>query len=101
MKRVLVEGPPVVPRWTFLTNHAHVLVCLAQDPHLRLAEIARRVGISERAVHSIVCDLEEGGYLVRSRVGRRNVYQVHLDRPLRHPLEAAHRLVEVIGPLAG
>lgn len=94
------ESPAVVPRWTFLTNHAHVLVCLAQDPHLRLTEIARRVGIGERAVHNIICDLEEGGYLVRSRVGRRNLYEVHMDRPLRHPLEAGHRIAEVIGPLA-
>lgn len=85
--------------WTFLTNHAHVLVCLAQDREIRLAEVARRVGIGERAVHSIVKDLVEAGYVQRTRQGSHNVYEVFLDRPLRHPLEAAHRLHEIIVPL--
>jgi DNA-binding transcriptional ArsR family regulator len=87
------------PDWTFLSNHAHVLVCIAQDPDVRVAEIARRVGIGERAVHRILRDLEEAGYATRAREGRRNRYAVHLDRPLRHPLEAAHRIDEVLGPL--
>ncbi len=95
----LVSSPSVVPSWTFLTNHAHVLVCIAQDCEVRLAEIARLVGIGERAVHSIVHDLVEAGYIVRSRIGRNNVYQVRLDRPLRHPLEAGHQIAEVFGPL--
>jgi DNA-binding transcriptional ArsR family regulator len=86
--------------WTFLSNHSHVLVCLVQDPEVRVTEIARRVGIGERAVQRILHDLEEAGYLTRERHGRRNVYTVHLDRPLRHPLEAAHRIVEVFGPLS-
>ncbi len=90
-------GP--APRWTFLSNHSHVLVCVAQDPEVRVAEIARRVGIGERAVQRILGELEDAGYLTRRREGRRNVYAVHLDLPLRHPLEAAHRLVEVFGPL--
>ncbi len=89
------------PRWTFLSNHSHVLVCIAQDPELRVAEIARRVGIGERAVQRILGDLEAAGYVTRRREGRRNVYAVHLDRPLRHPLEAAHRIAEVFGPLTG
>ena len=89
----------VTPRWTFLSNHSHVLICVAQDPGVRVADIARRVGIGERAVHRILGELEEDGYLTRRREGRRNVYAVRLDRPLRHPLEAAHRLAEVFGPL--
>lgn len=100
MPRQLPPDPAEVPAWTFLTNHAHVLICIAQDPEVRLAEIARRVGIGERAVHSIVTDLVDAGYVVRSKQGRNNVYSVKLDKRLRHPLEAGHRLIEVFGPLA-
>ena len=76
--------------WTFLTNHAHVLICLSQDPALRLRDVASRVGITERAVQRIVSGLEEAGYLTRDRTGRRNTYEIHPDLPLRHPIEA-HR----------
>src|SRR3954451_6314876 len=78
--------------WTFLTNHAHVLLCLATDSELRLRDVATRVGITERAVQRIVAELEEAGYLTRLRSGRRNSYEVHQDKPLRHPIEA-HRHV--------
>jgi hypothetical protein len=76
--------------WTFLTNHAHVLICLASNPALRISEIADLVGIGERATQSIVNDLVESGYVQRTRVGRRNTYVVNPDRPLRHPLERGH-----------
>lgn len=99
MGRELAPPPTTVPSWTFLTNHAHVLVCIAQDREVRLAEIARLVGIGERAVHRIVQDLVDAGYLTRARAGSHNVYEVHLGRPLRHPLEAGHQVVEVFGPL--
>lgn len=59
------------PTWTFLTNHAHVLNCIADDPESRLRDIAARVGITERAAQAIVSDLEAGGYLTRTRAGRR------------------------------
>lgn len=95
----LAPSPARVPSWTFLTNHAHVLVCIAQDAEIRLAEIARRVGIGERAVHSIVQDLVDAGYVLRTKQGRHNVYAVRMDRNLRHPLEAGHQLTEVFGPL--
>ena len=65
----------------------------------QLAEVARRVGSGERAVHTIVKDLVEAGYVRRTRQGNHNVYEVFLDRPLRHPLEASHRLDEIIEPL--
>jgi predicted transcriptional regulator len=78
--------------WTFLTNHAHVLICLAKDPDLRLREVASIVGITERAVQRVVADLEEVGVLGRSKDGRRNRYTVDRARPLRHPIEA-HRSV--------
>ncbi|MCX7621709.1 MAG: winged helix-turn-helix domain-containing protein [Acidimicrobiales bacterium] len=77
----------VRPSWTFLTNHAHVLICIAADPDARLRDIADQVGITERAAQLIVADLVEAGYLTRTRQGRRNHYQIHPDRPLRHPLE--------------
>lgn len=94
-----ISQPTEVPTWTFLTNHAHVLLCIAQDPEVRLAEIARMVGIGERATHSIVNDLVEAGYVVRSKQGRNNVYEVHLDQPLRHPLEADHSIADIFRPL--
>ena len=86
--------------WTFLTNHGHVLVCIAQNPDIRLAEIADLVGIGERAAHRIVQDLVDGGYVAREKVGRRSVYSVDLSQPLRHPLEAGHAIGEVFSPLA-
>lgn len=88
------------PTWTFLSNHAHVLICITQDPEARLRDIATRVGITERACISIVADLEESGYLERERVGRRNSYRVFLDRPLRHPIEAAHTVGELVDAVA-
>jgi predicted transcriptional regulator len=89
-----------IPSWTFFTNHGHVLVCIAQNPEVRLAEMARLVGISERAIHRIVHDLIDEGFVVSNKVGRRSVYELRLDRYLRHPLEANHRLRDVFGPLA-
>jgi len=97
--RELADKPATVPSWTFLTNHAHVMLCIAQDPEVRLTEIARLVGVGERAVHSIVQDLVDGGYVLRTRSGRHNVYEVRLYGPLRHPLEAGHQIIEVFGPL--
>jgi Mn-dependent DtxR family transcriptional regulator len=76
------------PSWTFLTNHAHVLICLARDPQMRLRDVAEAVGITERAVHKIVAELEEGGILERERQGRRNLYHLHARQPLRHPVES-------------
>ena len=81
--------------WTFLTNHAHVLLCIAGDPDARLRDVAARVGITERAAQRIVAELEAEGYLERHRVGRRNHYQLHPELPFRHPVE---KHVE-IGPL--
>ncbi|MGY1694869.1 helix-turn-helix transcriptional regulator [Geodermatophilus saharensis] len=75
------------PGWTFLSNHGHVLVSLAVDPEARIREIAGRVGITERAVQMILADLEEAGYVVRERVGRRNHYTVVERGRFRHPLE--------------
>lgn len=81
------------PRWNFFTNHAHVLFYLNSHPNEPLRKVALAVGITERAVQRIVAELEEGGYLVRTKVGRQNKYSIGGDAPLRHPLEA-HRSVE-------
>ncbi|WP_322795956.1 winged helix-turn-helix domain-containing protein [Tepidiforma sp.] len=82
--------------WTFLTNHAHVLLCIANDPGIRLRDVAERVGITERAAQRIVRDLVEAGYLTRQRVGRRNLYNIHAELPLRHPVERAHQVSELL-----
>lgn len=78
--------------WTFLTNHAHVLLCLAQDPEIRLSEVAVEVGLTERGVQRIVKELASSGYITRQRIGRRNRYLVHQSRPLRRSI-AKHREV--------
>ena len=87
-------------RWTFLTNHAHVLFLLSQDSSTVLREVALRIGITERAVQRIIADLEQEGFIEREKIGRKNSYQIRSELPLRHPIEA-HRtignLIELIG----
>ncbi len=78
--------------WRFVTNHAHVLECIAADPTARLRDIASTVGITERTAAQIVNDLEHAGYLTKTRNGRRNQYLVHAQLPLRHP-QHRHRTV--------
>lgn len=92
---------PDKPSWTFLTNHGHVMVCIANDPDIRGRDIAAQVGITERATQAIIADLVEAGYLQRSRVGRRNRYQINPDRPLRHRLEQSHRIGELLHLVTG
>ena len=89
-------------KWTFLTNHAHVLICVARQPGIRLRDVAGTVGITERTAQRIVGELVEAGYLKRTRDGRRNHYEVEPDLPLRHPLESNHsigEILEVLGDL--
>jgi DNA-binding Lrp family transcriptional regulator len=90
-----------LPRWDFLTNHAHVLVCVARDPGIRLREIAAAVGITERAAHRILSELVDDGYVVRERQGRRNHYQVKTELPLRHPLASEREVGDLLGVLIG
>lgn len=87
--------------WTFLTNHAHVLFCIAQDPEVRLRDVSARVGITERAVQRIVTDLESEGYLRVSKEGRRNRYEVRDDLPLRHPIERSRSVRALIDLVVG
>ena len=74
--------------WTFLSSHAHVLVCLAENPQAKLRDIAERVGLTERTVMRLITQLDEAGFLKRSRRGRRNHYEIVAREPLRHPIEA-------------
>jgi MarR family len=82
--------------WTFLTNHARVLVEITRNPHNRLRDIAAGIGITERAAQAIVNDLEEAGYITRTRVGRRNHYRVDPTRPFRHPADADQRIAGLL-----
>ncbi len=94
------SGAPT-SRWDFLTNHAHVLTCVADDPGIRLRDIAAAVGITERAAHRILSALVEEGYVIRERQGRRNRYQVKPDLPLRHPLVNGREVGDLLKILIG
>ena len=83
-------------RWTFLTNHSHVLILLAQHPTLVLREVAVQVGITERAVQRIIVDLERDGFIEREKVGRKNSYRIRPKQPLRHPIEAHRSIGDLI-----
>ncbi len=91
-----MPAPTSSPGWTFLTNHTHVLVCLAQNETITLREVAARVGITERAVHAIVTALEAEGVLARSREGQRNRYKLNRGYRLRHPLESHRKIGDLL-----
>lgn len=99
-KQMLSDPQLEVPAWTFLTNHAHVLIAIARDPELRQRDIAHVVGITPGAVVRILHDLEENGYVTAERIGRRNRYHINTDVTLRHPLEANHSVGDLIDSLA-
>lgn len=84
--------------WTFLGNHAHILVLLCRESDLRLRDIAVRVDITERAVSRIIHELVDDGYVVVTKKGRRNYYEANLNARLRHPLEGGVTIGEFIGP---
>ena len=93
------QSVPTEPSWRFLTNHGNALLCIARDPDARARDIAERVGITERAAQRIVADLIAGGYIHRTKVGRRNRYQINRHGRLRHPLVADFeigRLVDIL-----
>ena len=87
--------------WTFVTNYAHALACIAADPNARLRDIAETVGVTERTAAQLVKDLEQAGYLTKTRNGRRNQYEVHDELPLRHPMHRHHTVGELIRFLQG
>jgi DNA-binding MarR family transcriptional regulator len=91
-----MDPTPAAATWTFLSNHGHVLLCIAGDPNIRVREIAQAVGITERAVMRIVGELEEAGVIVRTRQGRRTHYEINEAMPLRHPIEAERSVGELL-----
>lgn len=89
------------PAWSFLTNHAQVLLCIAHDPAIRLREIGEAVGITERAAHRIVVELADAGYVSRVRNGRRNRYTIQSHLPLPDPLAREQKIGDLLAVLAG
>jgi DNA-binding Lrp family transcriptional regulator len=87
------------PAWTFLTRHAQALLCIADDPGIRLRDIGDRVGVTERAAHRIVGELVAAGYIARERRGRRNHYTVRLEQPLPDPLARDQRVGDLLAVL--
>lgn len=94
----MTEEP--IPRWGFLTNHAQVLVCIADEPGVRLRDISQRVGITERAAHRIVAELADAGYITRKRAGRRNAYLIHTELPLPDALARNQKVGDLLAILA-
>lgn len=88
------------PHWTFLTNHAQVLLCVANDPDIRLRDVAETVGITERAAQRIVVELAEAGFLQRERHGRRNRYLINEKTEMRHPAQQGYEIGELLNLLA-
>jgi DNA-binding MarR family transcriptional regulator len=88
-------------RWTFLTNHAQVLLCIAGDPAIRLRDIAARLGITERAAYGIVIDLADAGYLVKEKNGRRNHYEIQAHLRLPEPTSRERTVGELLAVLVG
>ena len=86
--------------WTFLTNHARVLLCISRDPGMRLRDIASRLNITERSAYGIVLDLAEAGYIVKQKDGRRNSYQIQAHLPLPEPSSRERTVGEVLALLA-
>ena len=87
--------------WSFLTNHARVLLCIAHDPGVRLCDIAARTGVTERTAYGIVTDLTEAGYVVKHKDGRRNRYQIQAHLPLPEPDTRQRTIGEILTLLAG
>lgn len=98
----VVSSPPEsLNRWTFLTNHAHVLILLSANSSMILREVASRIGITERAVQRIIADLENEGFIEREKIGRQNQYRIVSQQPLRHPIESHRTIGDLISLITG
>lgn len=82
--------------WTFLTNHSHVLLCLAKDPYMRIRDLSSAIGITERAVQRILAELDEGDFIDITKDGRRNIYKLKADKSLKHPVESHKKVQDLI-----
>ena len=91
----------IMADWSFLTNHARVLMCIAHDPEARLRDIAAGLGITERSAYGIVSELAEAGYVVKQKDGRRNRYQIQAHLPLPEPTSRERTVGEILALLAG
>ena len=91
----------LVPEWSFLTNHARALLCIAHDPDVRLRDIADALGVTERSAYGLVGDLTEAGYVVKERNGRRNRYQIRAQLPLRESSSRERTIGEMLELLVG
>ena len=89
-------GEQPVARWTFLTNHSHVLILISRNPSVVLRQVALQVGITERAVQRIIADLEEAGIIEREKVGRQNHYRIMAEQPLRHSVESHRTIADLL-----
>lgn len=87
--------------WSFLTNHARVLLCIARDPGVRLRDIAATLGITERTAFGVVADLTDAGYVIKTRDGRRNRYEIQHHLPLAEPTSPERTIGEVLELLGG
>jgi predicted transcriptional regulator len=85
-----------VKPWTFVTSHTQVLLCIARDPDVRMRDVAATVGITERAAQRILADLVESGYVKRTRVGRRNHYEIDGTMMMRHTAQEGHEVGELL-----
>lgn len=88
--------PSQTGTWTFLTNHSHILICLARNPEVRIRDLADAVGITERAVQRILSELEQAGAITKIKEGRRNHYELNANFPLRHPVEAHRKVGDIL-----
>lgn len=92
----MADEAPRRPAWTFLTNHGHVLLTVARSPDARVVDVAAEVGVTPRAALSILRDLEEGGYLIRTRHGRRTHYEIRPHQHFRHPATETHEIDDLL-----
>jgi DNA-binding IclR family transcriptional regulator len=94
-----MSSPEETKTWTFLTNHAQVLLCLAEQPDIRLREVAERIGITERAAQRILAELVETGYVKSERVGRRNRYEIDREHAMRHSAQLGYEIGTLLAAL--
>ena len=100
-RKAALDTEPTPARWTFLTNHAHVLILLSRNTSMVLREVAVLVGITERAVQRIIADLEEERFIEREKVGRQNHYRILGDKSLRHPIESHRKVTDLLQAIDG